>query len=32
MDIQELAKDPIDDSGTSDLEKYVEKPDLQMQR
>lgn len=25
----ELAKDPIDDSGTSDLEKFIEKPDLQ---
>lgn len=25
----ELATDPIDDSGTSDLEKFIEKPDLQ---
>lgn len=25
----ELAKDPIDDSGTADLEKFIEKPDLQ---
>ena len=25
----ELAKDPIDDNGTSDLEKFIEKPDLQ---
>jgi len=25
----ELAKDPIDDTGTSDLEKFVEKPNLQ---
>ena len=25
----ELAKDSIDDSGTSDLEKFIEKPDLQ---
>ena len=25
----ELAKDPIDDSGISDLEKFIEKPDLQ---
>ena len=24
----ELAKDPIDDNGTSDLEKFLEKPDL----
>ena len=24
----ELAEDPIDDSGTSDLEKFIEKPDL----
>jgi mannose-1-phosphate guanylyltransferase / mannose-6-phosphate isomerase len=24
----ELAKDPIDDSGTSDLENFIEKPDL----
>ena len=25
----ELAKDPIDENGTSDLEKFIEKPDLQ---
>ena len=25
----ELAKDPIDDSGTSELKKFIEKPDLQ---
>ena len=25
----ELAKDPIDDNGTSDLENFIEKPDLQ---
>jgi mannose-1-phosphate guanylyltransferase / mannose-6-phosphate isomerase len=25
----ELAKDSVDDSGTSDLEKFIEKPDLQ---
>ena len=25
----ELAKNPIDDHGTSDLEKFIEKPDLQ---
>jgi mannose-1-phosphate guanylyltransferase/mannose-6-phosphate isomerase len=25
----ELATDPIDDNGTSDLEKFIEKPDLQ---